>query len=321
MLDADAVAGTSTTTISHIRAMLLCVFKMAKRDGMRDENPVEDTETPEGNDTKKERTILTDDEFIRFVESEVVDPEIKLMAVVARILEGMRKSDVNRWDWAMVDRLHFERVIIPRQKTKRKRAPQELEVPPMLRPYLRARWEALGKPESGPVFPVQRGPRAGQFRATRRISYAKRLRRELLRAGIIRHQCTRSKDAPKRKVSEPCCERLASDPLYSETARTLPVDFHSFRRAFKTACEVAGVGTVHAMHLSGATDIRTHAGYVGSHVPDMQRLPEGVVPRLRGPGETYNPDTIQDDGEPDSSRATLDSNQRPSVPETDALSI
>ena len=225
-LDAGAVAGLRTNTLSHIRSMMLRVFKLAKREDLRPDNPVEETETPVGSETRKERVILTDEEFERFIASPVVDPELKMMAIAARILGGMRTSDVNRWDWAMFDRVHFERVIIPRQKTKRSRAPQELEVPPSLRPLLRARWKAHGKPETGPVFPVQVGPRAGEFRATRGISYAKRLRRELLRAGIIRHHCTRPADAPTRKVNEPCCERLASDPLYSETARTLPVDFH-----------------------------------------------------------------------------------------------
>jgi hypothetical protein len=43
--------------------------------------------------------------------------------------------------------------------------------------------------------------------------------------------------------------RLASnphDPLYFETETTMPVDFHSFRRAFNTALAEAGVNVRHA---------------------------------------------------------------------------
>lgn len=46
--------------------------------------------------------------------------------------------------------------------------------------------------------------------------------------------------------------KLARDPLYFETATTLPVDFHSFRRAFSTALAEAGINVQHATHLAGA---------------------------------------------------------------------
>jgi hypothetical protein len=51
------------------------------------------------------------------------------------------------------------------------------------------------------------------------MSYAERLRRELWRAGLRRHE------------------------LHFETATTLPVDFHSTRRAYATALVRAAPAT------------------------------------------------------------------------------
>ncbi len=60
----------------------------------------------------------------------------------------------------------------------------------------------------------------------------------------------------------PCCPELASDPVYNETAWSLPVDFHSFRRAFSTGLAEAGVNAQHAMLLAGHADTRAHSLYV-----------------------------------------------------------
>ncbi len=48
--------------------------------------------------------------------------------------------------------------------------------------------ERAGKPASGPVFPVTRGKRAGEARSPLGLSFAKRLRRDLFRAGVYRMQ-------------------------------------------------------------------------------------------------------------------------------------
>jgi Phage integrase family len=72
------------------------------------------------------------------------------------------------------------------------------------------------------------------------------------------------------------------DPLYFETATTLPVDFHSFRRAFASALAEAGVNVQHAMHLTAHSDPRVHARYV-MRTSAMRTIPEAAIPRL-GPG-------------------------------------
>jgi hypothetical protein len=152
-------------------------------------------------------------------------------------------------------------------------------MPPVVGEALRLRWEAAGRPEAGPVFPCRRGPRAGQPKALRGNSYAKRLRRALLRAGIIRHQCTRPDDAKRRKRDEACCPNMTHDPLYSETAKTLPVDFHSFRRAFASAGAAAGVNAQTMMRLAHHSDEKTHKRYV-MNTPAMRQIPAAVVPKL-----------------------------------------
>jgi integrase len=70
-----------------------------------------------------------------------------------------------------------------------------------------------------------------------------------------------------------------SDPLYHETATTLPVDFHSFRRAFNTALAEAGVNVQQAMSLASHSDARTHMRYV-MKTAAMRSIPEAAIPRL-----------------------------------------
>ena len=62
-----------------------------------------------------------------------------------------------------------------------------------------------------------------------------------------------------------------ADPLYFETATTLPVDFHSFRRAFNTALADAGVNVHRARHLAGHSDAKTHMRYV-MRSPSMRTI-------------------------------------------------
>lgn len=67
--------------------------------------------------------------------------------------------------------------------------------------------------------------------------------------------------------------------LFEETPHSLPVDFHSFRRAFNTALADAGVNIQTAMRLAGHADAATHMRSVMSRV---RRVPEAALPRLRG---------------------------------------
>src|SRR5262245_46721903 len=72
---------------------------------------------------------------------------------------------------------------------------------------------------------------------------------------------------------------MASDPLFSPTSISRPVDFHSFRRAFATALAKAGVNAQQAMHLASHSDAKVHATYV-MRTTAMKQIPAAAVPQL-----------------------------------------
>jgi hypothetical protein len=133
------------------------------------------------------------------------------------------------------------------------------------------------------VFPVRQGKRAGEAKRPEN-SYAYRLRRELLRAGVHRMppiEVPATSPGVRTDLGKRAKGTMLApnprDPLYFETATTLPVDFHSFRRAFNTALAEAGINVQHAMHLAGHSDAKTHMRYVmqGSA---LRAIPPGALP-------------------------------------------
>lgn len=283
IVDKAIEGGLARETVVQIRGLLHNVLRSAWREELIENNPVDRVEVPKVHAVTKQRCILTDAEFCAFMASDKAQLEIKLMSLVARTLGGMRKSDVVRWDWSMVtDREEFTEAIIPRSKTGK---PEPLEVPELLRPFLKARWEAMNKPHAGPVFPVECGPRAGQPRKLECMSgLAKRLRRNLLAAGVVRVPYTEvrvQQRYSRSKKTHEVVRRIASphDPLYFETATTLPVDFHSFRRAYSTALAACGVNVQQAMHLAGHSSPRAHMRYV-QNTKAMGRVPSAAIPQL-----------------------------------------
>jgi integrase len=272
-------------TVSKVRGLLHGVFRSAVEDGLVEHNPVTAVRAPRTRETKKERVILTDNEFAQFIASTDVNLELRMMSLVSRIQGGMRASDVNRWDWTMIDRADFVECTILRGKTRTIRPPQRLSTPLALRPLLRAWWQGAGCPESGPVFPLRRGKRLGGFRG-HAGGLASRLRHGLFRARVWRMtpiEVPATKAGTRtdrgRKAEGTKLAPNPSDPLYHETATTLPVDFHSFRRAFNTALAEAGVNVQQAMSLASHSDARTHMRYV-MKTAAMRTIPEAAIPRL-----------------------------------------
>jgi hypothetical protein len=89
---------------------------------------------------------------------------------------------------------------------------------------------------------------------------------------------------------------MATDPLYSETADTLPVDFHSTRRAYCTALAKAGCNSQTAQVLAGHSSAAVHQRYVAAETirelppSAMLQLPEvlaGSVPKLDPAPESF----------------------------------
>src|SRR6266508_347646 len=241
----------SRQTVAHIRATAYRMFDAAEQDEIIVRNPVRGLKLPSMREVRRERAVMTDFEIGRLLSRPDVDPEIKMLVLLSRTVGGMRSGDLNAWDWTSIDLLHFEQCVVPRAKTGK---PQRLEIPESVRPFLAFWWHAQGSPTSGPVFPVRRGPRAGKDKKRSNMSYAKRLRRELLKAGVTRHE------------------------LHSPTATTLPVDFHSTRRAYNTALARAGVNVQTAMVLAGHSDPKVHQRYINSAIGHA--LPAGAMPIL-----------------------------------------
>jgi integrase len=275
-------AGYSRQTVEHVRATMFRLFDAAWRDEFIETNPVARVAVPPMREVRKSRVILTDDEFGRLIACAAVDLELRMASLVARCEGGMRTGDLLRWDWTMIDRVHFSDCVVPRCK---KGSPQSLPIPGVLAPFLRAWWDRGGRPESGPVFPSRKGRSAGRFKS-RGNSFAARLRDALFVAGVVRlplvripatHPGTRT-DLGKRAAGTKLAPNPA-DPLYFETATTLPVDFHSFRRAYNTALAEAGVNVQQAMHLAGHSDAKTHLRYV-MQTRAMGTVPDAALPSL-----------------------------------------
>lgn len=231
--------------------------------------------------------------------------ELRMLAIGARTIGGQRTSDLIRADWLNFDLPAFTRGIVVSSKTKK---PRPLIIPEEVRPLLIDWWRRSGSTTHGPVFPVLRGPRLGQRRRERGVSFAARLRAACRAAGLTR------------------------PGLYEETDYTLPADFHSFRRAFVTALRRAGVPADVAMKLSGHSSREIHEIYVGDD-PAFQAMPANAIPRLPTlslttqvvpltlPGASGSADACGEtsSSQSESSRATQDSNLRPSAPEADGV--
>ena len=67
--------------------------------------------------------------------------------------------------------------------------------------------------------------------------------------------------------------------LFEETEFTKPVDFHSFRRAYKQALADAGVELQTAMALSGASSPKAHQRYLANTAKE-RALPAAALPNI-----------------------------------------
>ncbi len=310
--------GLARETVHKIRAVMRRDLKRARIEKIIEGRPAEDVELPEGlKKDKRPRVILSDAEIAVHLGATKCDLEIKMLAFVARTEGGMRTAELVRWDWAMIDTAEFLACTVARAKTG---DVQRLEVPSVLRPFLRGWWERAGKPTAGPVFPVRRGRRAGQARTGRGVSFAGRLRRELFKAGVVRLPPVLVDGKP---VPHP------GDPIYSDTPVSRRVDFHSFRRAYNTALAGAGVNVQTAMGLASHSDPKTHMRYVmaaeaARSVPSaaLPIIDPGLAARLLSPAVTRGPGNDFKDARQVlviAGSGTRGSNSRPSAWEADAL--
>lgn len=245
----------SAQSIGHIRSTAFRLFQAAWRDEVIPENRVARVTLPEmAEQETKPREILSDAELGALLAHPEVDAEIKMLVLLSRTIGGLRGGDLNALDWTAFGPGFASCTFVRRKTRKKKPRPTTFEVPVEVRPFVEAWWRLQREPSAGPVFPVRRGSRAGETKRDSHISYAKRLRRELLRAGVTRHE------------------------LHHETATTRPVDFHSTRRAYSQALARANVNEQTAMALTGHSDSKVHQRYLESVA--VRALPAAAAPPL-----------------------------------------
>jgi integrase len=291
VLDDCKAKGRGRQTTVHLKQDVGNVLAALRRDGSITSNPADDAEVPaypEG--VRKERAVLTDEELVRYLGWQHPDErfraavlERQVMACVARMFGGLRTGDLHALSWESLDseRGEFLWGWAARRKTSR---PQKLEIPAMLRPILKDWWRAQKKPTVGPVFPVRRGERAGEEK--RKASHADALRKDLARAfGLEVWSTAVTERSNGRKLTRqawvPSGRRLTprERELFEGTEFVLPVDFHSWRRAYSQALADADVTVQQAQALAGHASMSAHERYL-RNAAKMRRLPPRALPRL-----------------------------------------
>ncbi len=288
-LKAMAKKGLSQDMITHVKVDVSAVLGSLFEDEILKENVCARVSSPKGVTDRRERAVLEDDELAIYLAWEHPDESHRLgvlerqtMACISRLFGGARIGDIRALRWEHLDTQggRFAAGYALRKKTAR---PQLLEIPEMLRPVLRDWWERHDRPTSGPVFPILKGKRAGKEKG--RNNAAAALRRDLRRAfGIeVMVKTPIVKKDGKRdtrttwKIARMMTERELE--LLEESEMTKPVDFHSFRRAYKQALANANVDIQQAMHLSGSSDLKAHQRYL-VNTKRMRTLPEAALPRV-----------------------------------------
>lgn len=285
VLDAMADAGLLAGTLLKVRSDISRVLSALQRRGAIEHNVARGCELGEHAERDdRPRVVLTDEELVRF-RRRGFKTELDMMALIARDLGGHRTSDLHAADWSDFDTLSWRTCRVRRPKTDprldrrrvkeragKRRATRAYEkvvhtIPATVVGPLTDWWQAQGRPAAGPVFPLRKGPKAGERKSGKGISYAKALRDALWAEGIVR-----ALPGYESAVGE---DRRAFCSLQVDTDESRAVDFHSFRRAFITALASAGVSLQDAMDASGHTVATTSHGYRG---PRTITLPEAALP-------------------------------------------
>jgi len=282
VLDAMVAEGKLSGTVLKMRTDISRILTALVREGAIKTNVARGVELPEDAEVdNRPRIVLVDEEVLRF-RRRGFESELDMMALHARDLGGHRTSDLHAEDWSDWDTVHWKQVKVRRPKTDgdgrrgkeragKRRATRAFEkvvhaIPMTVLGPTKAWWKKQGCPTSGPVFPVRKGPRAGERKGDN-ISYAKALRSALWEEGIVRPL-----PGFETAVGD---ERRKFCALQVDTDETRAVDFHSFRRAFVTALANAGATLQDAMDASGHSVATTSHGYRG---PRLIEIPEAALP-------------------------------------------
>jgi hypothetical protein len=284
VLDAMVPRGYSSAYVLSMRVDISCILGVLCREGAVAHNCALGVKLPphaSDNDDDREPVQLTDEEILQLQRERGFKRELDIMVLHARQLAGHRTSCLHAEDWSDWDLVHWKTVKVRRPKTDdgrrmkeragRRRGRRAYEkvlhaIPSVVVGPTQAWWHAQGCPKKGPVFPVRKGPKAGERKGDN-ISYAKALRKAAWEAGL-------------RRPLPGYAEAIGDDrkkfcALQTATAESLPLDFHSLRRAFITACASAGMTLQDSMDASGHSVASTHHGYRG---PRLLAVPAAAIP-------------------------------------------
>lgn len=297
-LDAMAAKGMSAATVLKLRGDISKVLGYLERKGVIARNVALGCDISEdAEEDDRERIVLTDEEYLRFWKARGFETELDMMVLFSRCLAAHRTSDLHAADWAHFDRESWRVCQVRRPKTdgepdargrtaagrrrrERKGASRATRaykfvdhvIPDMVRGPLVAWWERAGRPSAGPVFPYRSGPKVGQRKAGRGISYAKAFRKAVWEAGIVRVMPGREADF-EAAVGEKARKALCL--LQTPTETTKPLDFHGHRAAAITALCQAGLSDLELTGVVGHSQPKTSTGYLRRRVVGM---PEKALP-------------------------------------------
>jgi integrase len=292
LLNDYADKGASKQSCIHLRNDISAVLGELWRNDMLPEKICAKVRIPkQAKVDNRERAVLREDELVLYLawshpeaKKQPAVLERQTAACVSWFFGGLRWSDIRviRWEAFETEQGRFGYGWAPRKKSAR---PQALIVPEVLRPILRDYWERAGRPTSGLVFPVRKGKRAGEERKP--ASIARYLRRDLRRAfgleipqAVPLQRSNGRRDTRIRWIRDPAREMTTRErELFEPTQFTRPVDFHSFRRAFKQGLVDADIDVQRSMKLSGATDLAAHARYV-RNTSKPALIPSAALPQL-----------------------------------------
>lgn len=299
LLEAVRDEGKSRQTMIHVKGDVSAVLGKLWRAELLPENVCARVLVPDAlpevaERAAKERAVLTDDELVVYLRWEHPDEnfreavrERQVMSVLARTFGGLRTGDEHALTWEMFDTSDdgaFAWGYAPRRKGRKKGGkPQKLAIPDIAKPILWDWWKSAGKPTSGAVFPVRRGKRAGEHREGG--SHADAFRRDLRRAFGIDELTTVVKKRKNRrpltwKTWKPVRKLTARERVLLETTNTtLPVDFHSWRRAYNQALADANVNAQQAQALAGHASLSAHERYLRNS-QKMRVIPAEALPRI-----------------------------------------
>jgi len=303
VLEACRDDGKGKGTVTHLKWDLSMLFKAFAHEGwipLAQGDVAAGGKVPEDCHVDlRERAVLSDEELSIYLEfrheNEKYDAgvlERQTLCCVARLFGGARTSELLRLKWTDFEMQDDEFVAGWLVRSK-KAAVQKLAVPPLLQPILKMWWTKAGKPEKGYLFPQVKGEDAGKER--NKTSLAQALRRDLARAFGLEVWVV---DKQRFELDPTATWSRRQIELLQGTDRYLPVDFHSWRRAYCQAVAGSGLDSTASKKLSSHDTEAAYNRYLRSSGTALQ-LPDGALPKspllLVHPSFTTTGETVPDD--------------------------